>query len=62
MCLAISSVLTENLTLIEQSTNTMEPNQNLEFLKNYTKKGLQYLIQCTNIDEDELFKICLDFW
>ena len=21
-----------------------------------------YLIQCTNIPEDELFKICLDFW
>jgi len=21
-----------------------------------------YLIQCTNISEDELFKICLDFW
>lgn len=62
VCLAISSVLTQNLSLIEQTTNTMDQNQNIEFLKRYTQRGLQYLIQCTNIPEDELFKICLDFW
>ena len=62
VCLAISSVLQSNLDLIEQSTNTMEPNQNIEFLKQFTQKGLEYLIQCTSIPEDELFKICLDFW
>ena len=37
-------------------------NANIDALKAYTEKGLQYLIQCTNIPEDELFKICLEFW
>lgn len=40
----------------------MEPNQNIDFLKQYTHRGLHYLIQCSNIPEDELFKITLDFW
>jgi len=40
----------------------MESNPNIDFLKQYTQSGLSYLIQCTNIAEDELFKICLDFW
>ena len=62
MCLAISSVLQSNLTLIERSTNVMEANQNIEVLKQATHKGLVYLIQCTNIPVDELFKICLEFW
>ena len=40
----------------------MEQNPNIEALKQYTKQGLAYLIQCTNIPEEELFKICLEFW
>lgn len=62
VCLAISSVLQSNLALIETSCNTMESNQNIEFVKQYTSRGLHYLIQSTNIPEDELFKICLEFW
>lgn len=49
VCLAISSVLQGNLSLIESSTNTMESNQNIEILKQYTQRGLHYLVQCTNI-------------
>lgn len=62
VCLAISSVLQNNLSLIEQSCNIMEQNQNIDFLRQYTDRGLHYLIQCTNIPEEELFKICLEFW
>lgn len=40
----------------------MGQNANIDALKAYTEKGLQYLCQCTNIPEDELFKICLEFW
>ena len=62
VAMTISSVLVTNLTLIEQTTNTMEQNQNIEVLKQYTRQGLEYLIQCSNIPEDEIVKICLDFW
>ena len=37
VCIAISHVLTQHITLIEVSTNTMEENQNITYLKNYTK-------------------------
>lgn len=40
----------------------MESNQNIDILKQYTSKGLEYLNQCSNIAEEELFKITLDFW
>jgi len=40
----------------------MEPNENIQMLQNCVKIGLEYMVQLTNIDEDELFKICLDFW
>lgn len=62
MALAISSVLKQHLELIELTCNTMEQNPNIDALRAYTEKGLQYLVQCTNISEDELFKICLEFW
>lgn len=62
VALAISSVLKQHLDLIEQTCNTIGQNANIDALRNYTEKGLQYLIQCTNIPEDELFKICLEFW
>ena len=35
---------------------------NITFLKDFTKQGLVYIIQCSNIPEEELFKICLEFW
>ena len=33
ICIAITSVLSQNLTLIEESCNIMEPNQNIDILK-----------------------------
>ena len=35
---------------------------NINFLKQFTEGGLQIVIQCSNIPEEELFKICLEFW
>jgi len=33
VALAISAVLKNNITLIEQITNTMEPNQNIQIVR-----------------------------
>lgn len=62
VALAISAVLKNNITLIEQLTNTMEPNPNIEIVRSSVQQGLKYMVQLSNIDEDELFKICLEFW
>lgn len=40
----------------------MEQNPNIDYLKQYTNIGLEFLIQLSNIEDDELVKICLDFW
>lgn len=40
----------------------MEPNENIDMLRKCVSDGLTYLIQLTNIPEDELFKICIEFW
>lgn len=62
MALAISSVLRNNLDLIEEMTNITEMNQNTLMLVNTTQQGLTYLVQLSNIPEDELFKISMNFW
>jgi hypothetical protein len=31
-------------------------------LRECVKRALQMMVQMSNIPEDELFKICLDFW
>ena len=60
--MAISAVLTNNLDLIEETTNIMEPNENIEFLRGAVRQGLNYLVQLSRIPEEELFKIILEFW
>lgn len=40
----------------------MEPDQNTILLRECVGNGLNYLIQLSNIPEDELFKICFEFW
>jgi hypothetical protein len=40
----------------------MEANENVNMLRSCTKLGLEYLVQLSQIPEDELFKICLEFW
>jgi hypothetical protein len=44
LCQAISAVLIENLDLIEQITNTMEQNPNINTLKNFTNQALLYMV------------------
>ena len=62
LALAISAVLTNNIDLIEETTNIMEPNENIEFLRQAVRQGLMYLVQLSRIPEEELFKIILEFW
>lgn len=62
LALSIAAVLRNNLDMIEEMTNAMEPNQNIQFLQQCVQKALEYLVQLSQVPEDELFKICLDFW
>lgn len=55
-------MLKTNIDLIEEMTNTMEPNPNILFLQQCVQRALEYMCQLSRIPEDELFKICLDFW
>lgn len=48
--------------MLEQVTNAMEANEMIEKLRSAVQQGLMYLIQLTNVPEDELFKICIEFW
>ena len=40
----------------------IEPNEQVIMLRDETLRGLTYLTQMSRIPDDELFKICLDFW
>lgn len=40
----------------------METNSDIDLLRNCVNQGLIYMLQLTQIQEDELFKICVDFW
>lgn len=63
VAMAITGTLKQHISLIEQTCNVTESNSNIDALRNYTQKSLQYIVQMTNIPgEEELFKICLDFW
>lgn len=62
LAIAISSVLRNNIDFIEALANTVEPNQEIQMLRDQTLQGLTYLAQMSRIQDEELFKICLDFW
>jgi len=38
------AVLRDHVTLIETMTSTATPNENIVVLRNYTQKGLEYMI------------------
>lgn len=48
--------------MIEKVTNVMETNQMIEVLRESVRQGLDFMIQLTNVPEEELFKICIEFW
>lgn len=60
--MAISSVLRNNLDLIEEMTNLTQMNENTQMLVVSVQTGLNYLIQLSHVPEEELFKICMSFW
>jgi Chromosome region maintenance or exportin repeat len=37
-------------------------NENTQMLVISVQTGLNYLVQLSNVPEDELFKICMSFW
>jgi hypothetical protein len=57
VALAISSVLKNNLDLIEEMTNVKDMSENILMLVNSTHAGLVYMLQLSNVPEEELFKI-----
>lgn len=44
LALAISAVIKNNIDLIEQTTNVMEPNADVVFLRNSLDNGLSYML------------------
>lgn len=62
LALAIASVLRNNLDLVEELAGAIEPNHQIQMLRDETLRGLTYLAQMSRIPDEELFKICLDFW
>lgn len=60
--MVIVSVIKGNIRVIEELTDAIEPNPNIVMLRECVKKSLEMMVQLSNIPEDELFKICLDFW
>ena len=62
LAIAISSVLRNNIDFIETITNEIQPNNEIQMLRDQTSQGLTYLAQMSRIQDEELFKICLDFW
>jgi exportin-1 len=51
-----------NIDLIEQMTSSMEQNENILFLQNCVQQSLNFMTQLSRVPEEELFKICLEFW
>ena len=51
-----------NLDLIEEMTNIAQMNDNTAMLVQSAQAGLIYLVQLSNVPEDELFKITMNFW
>lgn len=62
LAIAIASVLKNNIDFIEGLTNGIEPNNEVLMLREQVLQGLTYLAQMSRIEDEELFKICLDFW
>lgn len=60
--MVIISVLKGCIRVIEELTDTIEPNPNIQVLRECVKKSLEIMVQTSQIPEDELFKISLDFW
>lgn len=62
VALAVAAVLKNNIRLIEEVCNAMEANETVNQLRKCVFEGLTYLVQLTNIPEEELFKILIEFW
>lgn len=62
LAMAIAAILKNNLDLIESTSNQMEANADVLLLRECVDLGLQYLLQLTSVEEEELFKICLELW
>lgn len=60
--MVIISVLKGCFRIVEQLTDAIDPNPNIQVLRECVKKSLEMMVQLSQIPEDELFKICLDFW
>lgn len=60
--MVIISVLKGCIRVIEELTDAIDPNPNISILRECVKKSLEIMVQTSQIPEDELFKISLDFW
>ena len=55
-------MLKNNIDFIENLSNGIEANNEVQMLRDQVLQGLTYLTQMSRIEDEEIFKICLDFW
>lgn len=60
--MVVVAVIKGNLRVIEELTDAIEPNENILMLRECVRRALEIMVQLSQVPEDELFKICLDFW
>ena len=59
----LTNYLTNHLDLIEKTFNNFNVNEELKTtLQGTTKMALGYLLQLSQIPNDEVFKICVEYW
>eukprot|EP00357_Protocruzia_adherens_P031388 CAMPEP_0115046264 /NCGR_PEP_ID=MMETSP0216-20121206/48648_1 /TAXON_ID=223996 /ORGANISM="Protocruzia adherens, Strain Boccale" /LENGTH=1097 /DNA_ID=CAMNT_0002429317 /DNA_START=4965 /DNA_END=8258 /DNA_ORIENTATION=- len=62
MSLFLSNFFQNNLELVETTIPKLENNEDRTTLEAQVKKALIYLVQLTDIPEDEIFKINVEYW
>jgi len=62
LAMFLSNFLRKHLKVLEDDHTETLPNGVEVKTKMVLEEALKYLVQISAIDEDELFKICLDYW
>ncbi len=63
LAMFLTTYLINHLDLIEKTFNNFNVNDDLKnTLTESTKMALSYLLQLSNVPNDEVFKICVEYW
>jgi len=62
LALCLSGFLRKHLKVLEEDSVVQMPNGREIRTKLVLEQALKYLVQISFVDDEELFKICLDYW